>query len=126
MHRSEKTVPTLWNILKNCIFKTALNRNRQTGRIFIVLLRQRQKSIGLFWHSDVVAVNNDWIHTSPFIPIEKDGFIIGRGVLDDKAAIIISLYCAKILKELNIPFNSQLIMFTGSNEETGMEDIDNY
>lgn len=85
-----------------------------------------EKSLGLFAHSDVVQVGNDWIHTNPFEPIEKEGYIIGRGALDDKAAVVISLYCAKMLKELNIPFNSKLVMFTGSNEETGMEDIANY
>ena len=32
----------------------------------------------------------------------------------------------KTLKELNIPFNSRLVMFTGANEETGMADIEEY
>lgn len=85
-----------------------------------------KQSIGIFAHADVVDVDNNWVHTLPFKPAEKDGYLIGRGVLDDKSAVIISLYCAKILKELKIPFNSKLVMFTGSNEETGMEDIENY
>lgn len=55
------------------------------------------KSLGLFAHADVVPVGNDWVLTKPFVPIEKDGFLIGRGVLDDKSAIVISLYCAKML-----------------------------
>ena len=84
------------------------------------------KSLGLFAHADVVPVGNDWVLTKPFVPIEKDGFLIGRGVLDDKSAIIISLYCMKMLKELDIPFNSQLVCFTGANEESGMEDISSY
>lgn len=85
-----------------------------------------KRTLGLMAHSDVVDVSDDWVHTTPFEPIEKDGFLIGRGVLDDKSAIVISLYCAKILKELNIPFSSKLVMFTGSNEETGMADIEKY
>lgn len=85
-----------------------------------------KKTLGLFAHGDVVDVSNDWVHTLPFESIEKDGCLIGRGVLDDKSAIVTSLYCAKMLKELNIPFSSRLVMFTGANEETGMEDIDNY
>ncbi len=104
-------------------FKT--EKDKQGGYL-LSYYGKGNKSIGFFSHSDVVSVNNDWIFTLPFEPIEKDGFIIGRGALDDKAAIIISLYCAKMLKELKIPFNSKLIMFTGSSEETGMEDIDNY
>lgn len=85
-----------------------------------------EKTLGLFAHADVVPVGNDWIFTSPFEPIEKEGYLIGRGVLDDKAAVVIALYCAKMLKELNIPFNSRLLCYTGTNEESGMQDIKAY
>ena len=85
-----------------------------------------KKSIGLFSHADVVSVSDDWLFAKPFDMIEKDGCLIGRGVSDDKAAIVISLYCVKMIKELNIPFNSKLVVFTGANEETGMADIKNY
>lgn len=84
------------------------------------------KNLGLFAHADVVAPGENWILTNPFNPIEKDGFLIGRGTIDDKSAIVMSLYIAKMLKELKIPFNSRLVCFTGANEETGMEDIKNY
>ncbi len=84
------------------------------------------KSLGLFSHADVVPVGNDWTLTKPFEPIERDGFVIGRGVKDDKSAIVISLFCMKMLKELGITFNSRLVCFTGANEESGMQDIKNY
>lgn len=87
---------------------------------------QTEKSIGLFAHVDTVDPGKDWIYTEPFIPLEKDGFLIGRGALDNKAAVILSLYCARLLRELSFPFSSRLVMFTGSNEETGMQDIENY
>ena len=87
---------------------------------------EEKKSLGIFAHADVVPVGNDWTLTSPFDPIEKDGHIVGRGALDDKSAVVISLFCAKMLKELNIPFASRLIMFTGSSEESGMNDLKNY
>lgn len=104
-------------------FKTELNQN---DGYLLSYYGDGEKSLGIFAHADVVPVSDDWILTSPFDPIEKDGFIVGRGVLDDKSAIVISLYCAKMLKELSIPFNSRLILFTGANEESGMADIQNY
>lgn len=110
-------------LYENNGFKTELD---EKNGYLLSFYGNGEKSLGIFAHSDVVSVNNDWIHTDPFTPIEKDGYLIGRGVLDDKSAIVISVYCAKILKELKIPFNSKLIMFTGSSEETGMEDLDNY
>ena len=104
-------------------FETELDVN---GGYLLSYYGEDRKSLGLFAHADVVPVANDWALTTPFEPIEKDGFLIGRGAMDDKSAVVISLYCAKILKELNIPFGSRLIMFTGSNEESGMQDIKNY
>lgn len=104
-------------------FKTELNK--EDGYL-LSYFGNGERTLGVFAHSDVVDVGDNWVHTSPFEPVEKDGCLIGRGVLDDKSAVVISLYCAKILKELNIPFNSKLVMFTGSNEETGMADIEKY
>ena len=107
---------------ENC-FETELNK--QDGYL-LSYFGNGKRTLGLFAHADVVDVSDDWVHTTPFEPIEKDGYLIGRGVHDDKAAVVISLYSAKILKELNIPFNSRLVMFTGANEETGMADIEEY
>jgi succinyl-diaminopimelate desuccinylase len=104
-------------------FETELDEN---GGYLLSYYGEGKKSLGLFAHADVVPAGDDWTLTKPFEPIEKDGFLIGRGTLDDKSAIVISLYCAKILKELNIPFDSRLVLFTGSNEESGMQDIKNY
>lgn len=104
-------------------FETELNK--QDGYL-LSYFGNGKRTLGLFAHADVVDVSDDWVHTTPFEPIEKDGYLIGRGVLDDKSAVVISLYSAKILKELNIPFNSRLVMFTGANEETGMADIKEY
>lgn len=85
-----------------------------------------RKSVGIFSHSDVVPVSDDWLYTPPFQPIAKEGFLIGRGVNDNKAGVVIALYCAKIMKELSLPFKSRLVLFTGSNEESGMQDIQKY
>lgn len=104
-------------------FDTEIHRD---GGYLLSYYGDGAKSIGLFSHADVVSVSDDWMFAEPFSMIKKDGFLIGRGVMDDKASIVISLYCAKILKELNIPFNSKLVVFTGANEETGMADIKNY
>ena len=110
-------------LYENNGFETELNK--QDGYL-LSYFGNGKRTLGLFAHADVVDVSDDWVHTTPFEPIEEDGYLIGRGVLDDKSAVVISLYSAKILKELNIPFNSRLVMFTGANEETGMADIEEY
>lgn len=83
-------------------------------------------SLGLFAHADVIAAGNGWTVTDPFVPAEKDGCLFGRGALDDKAAVILSLWCAKTLCDLALPFRSRLVCFTGTNEESGMRDILHY
>jgi len=83
------------------------------------------KTIGLFCHADVVtAVEEDWIVTKPFEPIEKDGFLIGRGVEDNKAGIVSAIWALKALQHANLVPKSTLLIYAGSNEECGMSDLE--
>ena len=84
------------------------------------------KTIGLFSHSDVVPVGDDWLYTKPFEPIIKDGALIGRGVEDNKSGIIASLCVMEFLRDSEIPFSSHLQLFIGSDEECGMGDMDGF
>ncbi|MBQ8162737.1 MAG: Sapep family Mn(2+)-dependent dipeptidase [Clostridia bacterium] len=104
-------------------FETEYDRE---GGYLLSYFGKSEHSLGLFAHADVVGVSDDWTLGAPFEALEKDGAIIGRGTLDDKSGVIMSLYCMKLFKELDIPFNSRLVCFTGSNEENGMEDIQSY
>lgn len=84
------------------------------------------KTIGLFTHSDVVPVGEDWIFTEPFNPIIKDGALIGRGAEDNKSGIIASLCVTEFLRDNNISLKSKLQTFIGSDEECGMGDLINF
>ncbi len=92
----------------------------------LVSYGEGENTIGLFCHSDVVPVGEDWIFTKPFEPILKDGALIGRGVEDNKSGIMASLCLMEILRKYNIPLKSRLQLFIGSNEETGMADLHNF
>ena len=83
-----------------------------------------EKTIGLFGHSDVVPVGDDWIYTKPFEPVVIDNTLIGRGVEDNKSGIMASLCIMNILRDCNIPMKNQVMAFIGSEEETGMTDIE--
>lgn len=86
-----------------------------------------KKTTGLFAHTDVVSVNEaDWVLSKPFEPSERDGFLIGRGVSDNKAGVIASLYVMRALRDLGLACNSRIMTFLGSNEESGMQDIANF
>lgn len=82
-----------------------------------------EKTIGLFAHSDVVPVGDDWTVTQPFEPLLKDGVLYGRGSGDNKSGIIESLCALAIIRDLKLPVKSRLWAVTGSAEESGMEDM---
>ena len=84
------------------------------------------KKVGLFSHSDVVPVGDDWLFTEPFNPIIKDGALIGRGTEDNKSGIMASLCVLEFLRDYNIPLKSTVQAFIGSDEECGMGDMINY
>lgn len=79
--------------------------------------------IGLFGHADVVPVNDDWIKTTPFEPIEENGILYGRGISDNKAAVIEMLYAIKALRAAGLEPKSRITIYVGGSEETGMQDI---
>ena len=74
--------------------------------------------IGIVAHLDIVPAGKGW-DTDPFTLTEKDGRVYGRGVSDDKGAVIASLYAMKMIKDSGIPLNKRIRLIMGCNEETG-------
>lgn len=103
-------------------FETKMNT--EFGYALAYYGEKNTKSIGLFSHSDVVPVGNDWLTCKPFEPVIADGFVFGRGCNDNKSGVITALYVAKIIKDLGLDLKNRLMVFVGSNEETGMKDIE--
>lgn len=90
----------------------------------LAVLEGEGEGIGLFGHADVVPVNDDWVITKPFEPVEKDGVMYGRGMSDNKAGVIGSLYALKALKAVGINLRRRITVFVGGSEETGgMQDV---
>ena len=83
-----------------------------------------EHTVGLFGHTDVVPVGDGWDYCPPFEPEEIDGCIVGRGSVDNKAAVVISLYLLRAVRDLSLPVKGKFVVFLGAAEETGMEDIE--
>lgn len=81
-----------------------------------------ENTVGFWGHLDVVPAGFDWIY-DPFDPVEEDGFLIGRGVMDNKSAVIGVLYMLRCLRELGLELKHDYCIFAGCDEERGMEDI---
>ena len=89
-------------------------------------LFQGERCFGLFGHADVVSVDDSWILCDPFAAEVRDGFLIGRGSRDDKSGVIASLYAALAIRDLRIPFRSRIRLVVGTEEETGMSDMQRF
>ena len=76
-------------------------------------------------HLDVVPVGEGW-SADPFTMREREGWILGRGVMDDKGPSVLCLYALKYLKEKEIPLRYPVRALLGVNEEIGMKDVEWY
>ena len=85
-------------------------------------MQEGQPDLGIWLHGDVVPEGEGWIH-APYDPIEYKGCIIGRGATDNKGQLCAIFHLLKIFKEMNIPLKFNPALYVGSNEETGMEDV---
>ena len=94
-------------------------------RIGYARLGKSEKYLATVTHLDVVPTGDGWSH-DPFLMTERENYIIGRGVMDDKGPSVLCLYALKFLKEQNIPLKYEIRALLGINEETGMGDVEYY
>ena len=84
-----------------------------------------EKYLATICHVDVVPEGNGWTE-DPFKMEIRDGWMIGRGVADDKGPMVATLYALKFLKEEGISLRYPIRALVGDNEETHMRDVDYY
>lgn len=86
---------------------------------------QSDTQIGIIGHVDVVAAGPDWT-SDPFSLARKDGYLIGRGVMDDKGPLVVALHALRFLKERGVLLPYTVRVLIGACEETTMEDVAYY
>jgi acetylornithine deacetylase/succinyl-diaminopimelate desuccinylase-like protein len=78
-----------------------------------------KRPILLLNHMDVVPVENEHWEVDPFAGILKDGYLYGRGALDDKSMGIVEMMALLILKREKIPLERDILFLAAADEETG-------
>jgi acetylornithine deacetylase/succinyl-diaminopimelate desuccinylase-like protein len=79
----------------------------------------RKEPILLLNHMDVVPVERERWSFDPFAGIIQDGYLYGRGALDDKSMGIIEMMALFILKRENVLLERNILFFAAADEETG-------
>lgn len=81
--------------------------------------------IGILGHLDVVPVGNGWA-TDPFKTVEENGKVYGRGVGDDKGAVVVCLHALKTLNISGASLKRRVRLIVGADEERGSSCIEHY
>ena len=76
-------------------------------------------------HVDVVPAGPGWT-CDPFTMERRDGYLIGRGTLDDKGPLVLTLYMARYFAERPERPRYTIRCIVGANEETGLADVEYY
>lgn len=76
-------------------------------------------------HLDTVQEGEGWTYP-PFGGLIEDGRIVGRGASDNKGPAVVALYCLKAIRDLGLPIRNRIRVIFGTNEESGMKDMDYY
>jgi acetylornithine deacetylase/succinyl-diaminopimelate desuccinylase-like protein len=79
----------------------------------------KNRSVLLLSHIDVVPAEKGRWEVDPFAGVIKDGYLYGRGTLDDKFMGIIEMMAVLILKREGIPLKRDILFFATADEETG-------
>lgn len=76
-----------------------------------------KRPILIMGHTDVVGVQADKWYADPFSGMRKDGFVYGRGALDDKDNVAAGLMVMMLLKRYGVELDRDVIFLAESGEE---------
>ncbi len=82
--------------------------------------------VGIIGHVDVVPAGTGW-NWQPYEVTRHEGYLIGRGVLDDKGPLMVALHAVKFWCDRaqatgeKLPYTVRVLF--GANEETNMKDV---
>ncbi len=108
------------NLGKNLGFRT----KNLDGYCGYIEFGEGKEMLGIIGHLDVVPEGEGWTYP-PFSATIHDGKIFGRGSIDDKSAVIASLYAMKAVMD-NCKINRRVRLILGLNEERDWKCIKHY
>jgi acetylornithine deacetylase/succinyl-diaminopimelate desuccinylase-like protein len=114
----------LADILKNEgiaseIFETTPGRGFLVARLSSSAVPDPSRALLLMGHLDVVGVDKKKWTVDPFAAVMKDGYMYGRGTIDDKGMTIANVAVMVALKRSSARLNRDVILLAEGDEEAG-------
>jgi acetylornithine deacetylase/succinyl-diaminopimelate desuccinylase-like protein len=101
------------------LLSLAPGRSALVARLRSSAVADPSKALLLVAHMDVVGVDRDKWTVDPFGAVIKDGYIYGRGTVDDKGMLVANLAAFIALKRANVRLNRDVIFLATCDEEGG-------
>ena len=103
--------------IKAEILDLAPGRSAVVARLKSTAMADPSKALLLVAHMDVVGVEKSKWTVDPFAAVEKDGYLYGRGAIDDKGMLAANLAAFIALKRANPRLNRDVIFLATADEE---------
>ena len=97
----------------------APGRSAVVARLRSAAMPDPSRALLLVAHMDVVGVDKSKWTVDPFGAVMKDGYIFGRGTIDDKGMLAANLAAFIALKRSNARVNRDVIFLATADEEEG-------
>ena len=105
--------------------KLGFRTGQADNRVGWIEYGEGEEMVGILGHVDVVPAGDGWTHPAFGAEIH-DGVLWGRGCLDDKGPVIMSVYALKAIRDLNLPIDRRIRVLFGSDEECGSSCVKYY
>jgi acetylornithine deacetylase/succinyl-diaminopimelate desuccinylase-like protein len=101
------------------VLEVAPGRSAVVARLRSSAISDPSRALLLVAHMDVVGAERARWTVDPFGAVMKDGYIYGRGALDDKSMLAANLATIIALKRANAHLNRDVIFLATDDEEAG-------
>lgn len=103
------------------VLESAPGRGIVVARLRAGAVPDPSRALLLLSHVDVVGVQRERWSVDPFAGVTKDGYLWGRGALDDKGMTIANLAVVVALKRAGVRLDRDVILLAEGDEEAGGE-----
>jgi acetylornithine deacetylase/succinyl-diaminopimelate desuccinylase-like protein len=103
------------------VYESAPGRGILIARLSSSPVPNPSRALLLMAHLDVVGVDKSKWEVDPFGGVIQNGYLYGRGAIDDKSMVIANTAVLIALKRANVPLDRDVIMLAEGDEEQGGE-----